>query len=50
MFRDLNLMKWLKQQREVLAAIWALTTPHERRLIKHQVKAGLLVAPLDGGK
>jgi hypothetical protein len=42
-------MKFLKKQRELQAAMWALTTPETRRLINHQVKAGLLVAPLDGG-
>lgn len=30
--------------------MWALTTPETRRLINHQVKAGLLVAPLEGGQ
>jgi len=30
--------------------MWALTTPETRRLIHHQVKAGLLVAPLEGGQ
>jgi len=48
-YRDLNLMNFLKKQRELQAAMWALTTPETRRLIGHQVKAGLLVAPLDGG-
>lgn len=48
-YRDLNLMNFLKKQRELQAAMWALTTPETRRLIAHQVKAGLLVAPLDGG-
>lgn len=47
--RDLNLMNFLKKQRELQAAMWALTTPETRRLIQHQVKAGLLVAPIEGG-
>lgn len=48
--RTLNLFNFLKRQRENLAAIWALTNFEHRRLLKQQVKAGLLLPELEGGE
>lgn len=52
--RELDIFRWLKTQREVQATIDTLTTFEQRRLIKHQVKAGLFVSNQDkndkGGK
>ena len=36
----------MKQQREFLATLEAITPFYKKRLINQQVKAGLLVAPL----
>jgi len=41
--RELNLSRFLKQQRRIKATLNAITTYEQRRLIKQQVKAGLYV-------
>lgn len=44
--RELDLFHFLKNQRQFEATLNALTTYDQRRLIKQQVRAGLLVAPI----
>jgi hypothetical protein len=43
--RELNLFNFLKQQREIAQTFEAVAPFETRRIIKKQVKAGLLVAP-----
>ena len=40
------MFNFLRNQREIQATLLALTTHNQRRLIKQQVRAGLLVAPV----
>lgn len=47
--RELDLFKFLANQRKYEATMNAMTTYDQRRLIKQQVRAGLLVAPVKGG-
>lgn len=44
--RELDLFNFLTNQRKYEANLQALTTFDQRRLIKQQVRAGLLVAPI----
>ena len=48
--KELNLFSFLKNQRLIMCTLNSITTFEQRRLIKQQVKAGLLVAPVDQGK
>lgn len=48
--KELDLFNFLKKMKEIQATMEAVTTFEQRRLIKQQVKAGLLVAPVDTGK
>ena len=47
--RELDLFNFLKQQRQIMATLDCITTFEQRRMIRQQVKAGLLVAPMTGG-
>lgn len=47
--RELDIFHFLKNQRNQEATLNSLTTYEQRRLIKQQVRAGLLVAPVKGG-
>jgi tellurite resistance protein len=47
--RELDVFHFLKTQRNQEATLNSLTTFEQRRLIKQQVRAGLLVAPVKGG-
>lgn len=44
---ELDLFSFLKKMKELTATIDAVTTFEQRRMIRQQVKAGLLVAPYD---
>ncbi len=46
--RELDIFHFLKNQRNFEATLNSLTTFEQRRLIKQQVRAGLLVAPVTG--